>query len=125
MAIGSDVVGVKETRNWVLTAVLAFALAASAPAAKPSGLHPASAGALGLAAPEATPPGLKVILFRPSTRFEDVGTAFAIQAADRGEHEQLLLDAARKAVGPRATGRDVDKPDPPAAEACRHIHKTP
>jgi pyruvate/2-oxoglutarate dehydrogenase complex dihydrolipoamide acyltransferase (E2) component len=99
---------------------------APAPEAKPAPQEPAPAPAVKPAAPEAAsePAGLKVILLKPSMRFEDLRTEAILpaQAAEEAEYEHHLLNAARKAVGSKGTVLEMDKLEPPAAEACKQLH---
>lgn len=107
---------------------LAAASQEAAPARedKPAPQKPAPAPAVKPAAPEvaSVPAGLRLILLKPSMGFEDLRTNANLpaQAAQDAEYEYHLLTAARMAVGSKATVLEIDKLEPPAAEACKQLH---
>jgi len=109
-----------KIHSHTLSAVLVSVLALT-PAAKCADRAPGQAPAAGQAAPQAAPAEMKLILLKPSIRFEDVRSTFAVQPSDEAQYEDLLINAAKRAVGSRATVLDMDKLEPPVVEACRQL----
>jgi hypothetical protein len=64
---------------------------------------------------------LKIILLKPSIRFEDVRSTLPIPSADGSEYERLLLRAARNGVESRASALNLYELDLSAAEVCSQL----
>ena len=103
------------TRVQALVACLVFLLAGISAAAAPAD-QDASAPAAGEAAH-----GMKVILLRPSARFEDVKTGTPLPGVDASVYERVLLAAAERGVGPDVPAIGVSKLEPAGAEACGRL----
>ena len=103
----------------VLCPMLAGQEAAPAPAAATAAQEPVPASA----AKPTVPPGPKIIILKPTMRFEDTRSDVLIpkHAAQDSEYEYQLNNAARKSIGTRAPVLEAEKLDAAGAEACRQL----
>ena len=102
-------------RAHALIPCLAFLLVGlSAPAAPADQEAPVPAAG-------AVTPGMKIVLLRPSTRFEDVKTGAPLPRIDASVYDRVLLAAAERGVGPDVPAIGVSKLEPAGAEACGRL----
>ena len=112
--------GLLRARLCALLVVPIFAMARLTSAAKPADQDKESAAAVRPFSPQVTPPParFKIILLKPSIRFEDVSGKPPHIAATEEEYERRLTEAARKVVGPKAALLDGATLDAPVLQAC-------
>jgi hypothetical protein len=100
-----------------------FAIAKSTPAAKPVNQDQGSVAPVRPVSsePASAPTRLKIILLKPSIRFEDVSGKAPRIGATEEEYGRRLTEAAMKAVGSKAALLDVDMLDAPVLQACAKL----
>jgi len=121
-------------RTYAALGVLVYALSAPAQPASAANQEPSSPAGGGVAAGTAAG-GLKVVILKPSIRFDDIAmvarkdwgmTVSAVgrrKAASAGEdeYEHALIDAAKYEVGARTERVDIGAVEPSVVEACKNL----
>ncbi len=113
LALGASLAAASQKAASTVEVIRAEQAIPPAPAAHPA-VQDASPGSA----------GVKLIILDPSVRFEDIfsGASAPLLGAVGAAYESRLLDAARMAVGSKATVVEMNSLAPPAMEACRELN---